>query len=71
MSPHSTVLIHKTVINMCIVKKSTFQTKQDKALHKRTAPAIHPSVPCLPGVRSLLASDIPDWIDHVNNNWTI
>ena len=32
--------------------------KQNKALCNRTASAIHGSIPCFPGVRGLLASDI-------------
>ena len=56
------LIAYQTVFGIIIEKK--IQTKQNKALHDRTAPAIHASVPCFPGVRGLLASDIRDWIDR-------
>ena len=48
-----------------IIDKNKFQTKQNKALHNRTLSAIHVKVPRFPEVHGLLASDIRDWIDHV------
>ena len=53
------------ILGRSIIEKHKFQTKQNKALHNRTASAIHASVPCFPDVRSLLASDIRNWIDRV------
>ena len=47
------------------IEKNKFYTKQNKALHNRTAPALQASVPCFPGMmHGLLASDIHDWINR-------
>ena len=48
-----------------LLKKNRFQTKQNKALHNRTAPEIHASVLHLPGMHGLLAGDVHDWINCV------
>ena len=53
---------HATLV-YTIIEKNKLQTKQNKALRNRTAPAIHSSVPCFHGAWGLLAS-IPDCIDH-------
>ena len=49
-------------------EKKKFPTKQNKALHNRTALPIHTSVPRFPGTHGLLAGDTLDWIDHVHNH---